>query len=76
MKTNTLELGQNKQENKAPKRRHKEERPTHSHTQKSHRNTKWEVIMYTQRAGLEQSPADPGLAASVCEFMSVLILFI
>lgn len=36
------------QEEKSPKLRHKGQRPTHSHSQEFHKNTKLIAITYTQ----------------------------
>lgn len=40
---------ENQQKEPSPKRRHKDQRPTHSHIQESHKNTKLEEIIYVQR---------------------------
>jgi hypothetical protein len=38
-------------EGKETRRRHKNQKPTGLHTQKSHRNTKLKAILYTQGLG-------------------------
>lgn len=38
-------------EGKLPKRRHKNQRPTHSHTQKSHKTWSWELYTYRKDVG-------------------------
>lgn len=48
MKANTLDLEKTNRRKEEPKRRHKSQRPTHSHTQVSHENTKLEVIIYAE----------------------------
>lgn len=58
------------QEEKNPNSRHKNQRPTHSHTQESHKYTKVELKRCMQRAWCKPCAH----CLSVCEFIRSLIM--
>lgn len=56
------------QEGKEPRRRHKNRKLIHSHTQESHKNTKLETIMYRQRVW-----GGPGRLRAYCPSLGEIV---
>jgi hypothetical protein len=74
MKTITSKLDKTITGRKESKRRHKNQRSTHSHSQDSHKNYKLDVYMFR---GLVADPCHPhGYGLSLCEFIIALLMLV